>query len=334
MTATSSRFAGFRARSRTTRSDTCWSATAGRRNTSASPMRNRRPAASAHPPMTWRDGWRWCCKAAVFEGKRIVAANALLPGHHRADRLGALGRGRRATGHLRLWIWCRHAGIRPRGRLSHSGAFGLGAATNYVLIPSLGVGITVLSNAAPIGAVEALGMDFADLVQFGVITRDWLAAYRALMAADDAHRSGSLVGKSPPATSSTGAQPQRLRWHLYTMHTSATLPWYCDATTALVLLSVRHRREYALHHWDGDVFHLRRRPARTRMPARSPRSRSADEAARAGDQRSMIEFYRRYRLGPLRATASSVVMPPAPPSSHRRPLWCAAYHAPAFRRTA
>ena len=81
--------------------------------------------------------------------------------------------------------------------LSHSGAFALGAATNYVLIPSLHVGIIVLSNAAPIGAVEALGMDFADLVQFGVITRDWLDAYGKLMAPMNAP-SGSLVGKSPP----------------------------------------------------------------------------------------------------------------------------------------
>ena len=41
----------------------------------------------------------------------------------------------------------------------------------------------MLSNAAPIGAVEALAMAFADLVQYGIVTRDWLAAYQPLMAA-------------------------------------------------------------------------------------------------------------------------------------------------------
>jgi CubicO group peptidase (beta-lactamase class C family) len=57
----------------------------------------------------------------------------------------------------------------PSGRatISHSGAFALGAATNYLLIPSAHVGIAVLSNAAPTGAVEALAMEFADLVQYG-----------------------------------------------------------------------------------------------------------------------------------------------------------------------
>ena len=65
---------------------------------------------------------------------------------------------------------------------SHSGGFSLGAATNFVILPSAGVGIVVLTNAAPTGAAEALAAEFMDLVQFGKIERDWLPAYSRLLA--------------------------------------------------------------------------------------------------------------------------------------------------------
>jgi len=42
------------------------------------------------------------------------------------------------------------------------------------MIPSAGVGIVVLTNAAPSGSAKALGASFTDLVQFGMVTRDGL----------------------------------------------------------------------------------------------------------------------------------------------------------------
>jgi CubicO group peptidase (beta-lactamase class C family) len=44
-------------------------------------------------------------------------------------------------------------GVQPSGRvsLSHSGAFVLGAATNFVMLPESDIGIVVLTNAAPVG---------------------------------------------------------------------------------------------------------------------------------------------------------------------------------------
>jgi CubicO group peptidase (beta-lactamase class C family) len=91
------------------------------------------------------------------------------------------------------------ASTQPSGRtmISHSGAFALGAATNYLLIPSAQVGIAVLSNAVPTGAIEDLAMEFADLVQYGRSTRDWITTYEVLFAPLSAP-SGELVGKSPP----------------------------------------------------------------------------------------------------------------------------------------
>lgn len=77
-----------------------------------------------------------------------------------------------------------NVGIEPSGRvqLSHSGGFYKGAGTCFTLIPSLDLGIVVLSNAAPIGAVEAIAAQFIDLALMGQETRDWYTAYQPFFA--------------------------------------------------------------------------------------------------------------------------------------------------------
>lgn len=60
----------------------------------------------------------------------------------------------------------------------HSGAFSVGAATTVTLIPELGLGITVLTNAAPIGAAEAISALYVDTLLNGQPTQDWLAMWR------------------------------------------------------------------------------------------------------------------------------------------------------------
>ena len=92
------------------------------------------------------------------------------------------------------------SGVSPSGRVmfSYSGAFALGAATNYAIIPSAAVGIVVLSNAEPIGGVEAIGLSFTDLVQFGEVERDWLAALEPRLA-PILVPFGRLAGQEAPA---------------------------------------------------------------------------------------------------------------------------------------
>ena len=145
------------------------------------------------------------------------------------------------------------SGVQPSGRvvLSHSGAFALGAATDYLLIPSAGVGIVVLSNAAPIGAVEALCADFADLVQFGAVTRDWLHDYGAVIASMTAPI-GALRGQAPPAH---GTAPATLA----TYAGAYVNDYYGHATIAerdgaLVLTLGPTKTESPLRHWDGSIF--------------------------------------------------------------------------------
>lgn len=61
--------------------------------------------------------------------------------------------------------------------LSHSGAFNLGTATNLTLLPGEQLGIAVLSNGMPVGAVEAIATTFMDIATHGEQTVDWLALY-------------------------------------------------------------------------------------------------------------------------------------------------------------
>jgi hypothetical protein len=205
-----------------------------------------------------------------YEARRIVASDALRPAitaqiisgpSSAADaRPGMYGYGF-GVGILRS----------ARMELSHSGAFALGAATNHVLIPSLGIGITVLSNAAPIGAVEALGMDFADLVQFGMITRDWLAAYGKLIAPMNTP-SGSLEGKPPPRIPPPPCRCRPISASMRT-HISATR-WSRGATMRWSFGSVRRGRNTDCATGTATCSPTSRL-ARTRTLVRSPRSRSA-----------------------------------------------------------
>ena len=73
--------------------------------------------------------------------------------------------------------------MQPSGRVSlnHSGAFVLGAASHFQMLPDSDVGIIVLTNAGPVGAAEALASQFMDLVQYGSIIRDWRTDYAAVV---------------------------------------------------------------------------------------------------------------------------------------------------------
>jgi CubicO group peptidase (beta-lactamase class C family) len=200
-----------------------------------------------------RDMARWMAmvlQGGIYEGRRIVAADALLPA---ITAQIVASHSTEADARASFYGYGFGIATLPSGRvaLSHSGAFDMGAATNYLMIPSLGLGIVILSNAAPIGAVEAVGMEFADLVQFGVITRDWLGAFGQLMQPLSAP-SGSLVGKAPPGHPS-GARPSQA--YVGTYHND----YFGDAVVVLrndmlALAIGPGKTEHPLRHWDGNVF--------------------------------------------------------------------------------
>jgi CubicO group peptidase (beta-lactamase class C family) len=147
-----------------------------------------------------RDLARWMAMVldgGSYDGREIVARDALLPA---ITPQIVSSRAYAADARAGFYGYGFGVSVQPSGRvaLSHSGAFSLGGGTNYVLIPSAHVGIVILTNASPGGVAETLGMEFADLVQYGKVTRDWSAAYAGLLAPINAPF-GARVGKPMPA---------------------------------------------------------------------------------------------------------------------------------------
>jgi CubicO group peptidase (beta-lactamase class C family) len=138
-----------------------------------------------------------------------------------------------------------------RTQLSHSGAFELGAGTNFVIIPSADVAIVALTNATPSGIPETLTAEFADLVQFGEVREDWRKLYGDAFADMD-KPAGALVGQKPPAN------PAPAKPSVAYLGTYRNDYWGAATVTekdGKLTVSLGPRPDtYQLTHWDGDVF--------------------------------------------------------------------------------
>ena len=200
MTRTSSRFADFMARENR-------AVLHARINGVWTPKYQRQPDAQSPAggvSSSVNDMAKWM-SMVLADGAPLMPADALLPAlspqsvssrpQAPADRAGFYGFG-------------FNVGVSATGRvtLNHSGAFYLGGATNVFMVPSAGVGIVVLSNAAPVGAVEAVSLSFVDLVQEGHVTRDWLGVLSPIFAKFEAPL-GHLAGQKPPASSAPRTGP-------------------------------------------------------------------------------------------------------------------------------
>jgi len=146
-----------------------------------------------------------------------------------------------------------NVGVTPAGRVSfsHSGAFAMGAGTNFVILPSAGIGIVVLTNAAPTGAAEALTAQFIDLVQFGKIERDWYAGYHAVVAPTNAP-TGSLVGKPRPASPTPAADLAAYEGTY--MNDYFGPAQIVRGNGGLVLKLGPKGMAFSLRHWHGNAF--------------------------------------------------------------------------------
>jgi len=138
-----------------------------------------------------------------------------------------------------------------RMQFSHSGAFALGAATNFIVIPSADVAIVALTNATPVGVAETLTAEFADLVEFGEVREDWRGLYAEAFAGMG-RAVGELAGRQPPAAP---APARPLPSYAGSYANDYWGPATVTATDGALRLALGPRPEvFALRHWDGDVF--------------------------------------------------------------------------------
>ena len=141
----------------------------------------------------------------TYDGKQIVDPKALLPAltpqivSEPARPSPRCGRGFYGYG---FNVGTTSA---ARTQLSHSGAFELGAGTNFVILPSADVAIVALTNATPSGVPETLTAEFADLVQFGEVREDWCKLYNEAVRSRWRSRSVRWSARQPPANPAPAA---------------------------------------------------------------------------------------------------------------------------------
>jgi CubicO group peptidase (beta-lactamase class C family) len=185
----------------------------------------------------------------MFDGKRIVDAAALNAAVSQQVQSAPPG----ATHPASYYGYGFNVGVTESGRASysHSGAFAVGAATNFVVVPSTGVAIIALTNGFPMGVPETITAQFFDLVQFGAIKRDWATLYGNALA-PMMKPEGSLVGAARPASP---LPPRALSTYTGTFRNDYFGPLKVSEQNGALSLAIGPvPMVRPLTHWDGDVF--------------------------------------------------------------------------------
>ena len=185
-----------------------------------------------------------------WNGRTLIDRDALLEGHS-----PQIVSGHPSTAESRAGFYGFGTNVgydySGRLRLTHSGAFAQGVATQFALLPSEDLGIVVLTNGMPIGVPEASTSDFLDLVVAGSIQEDWLKLYGQRLSGLYVNHS-VLAGKRPPAHP-TPAKPDA--FYTGTYHNDFYGPIkIATEPSGLHLLIGPRPEDYPLGHWDGDRF--------------------------------------------------------------------------------
>ncbi|MFE3284157.1 DUF3471 domain-containing protein, partial [Streptomyces sp. NPDC059233] len=188
----------------------------------------------------------------TLDGKRIIPADNLAATHlpqilsqqptPPANHTGFYGLG-----------WNVSYDDAGRLRLSHSGGFELGANTNVTMLPLEQLGIVVLTNGAPVGAADAIALDFFDFAEHGKATTDWLPLLAAV------YEQGDFALRSPtdyahPPSGAKPAQDSAAYTGTYDNAYYGKATVTADDSGALTLSLGPKPLRYRLTHYEGDTF--------------------------------------------------------------------------------
>ncbi|MFF8610555.1 serine hydrolase [Streptomyces sp. NPDC015346] len=143
-----------------------------------------------------------------------------------------------------------------RLRLSHTGAFALGAHTNVTMLPGEQLGIVVLTNGSPAGVADAVALDFFDIAQDGEPSRDWIPLVDALyQQGEDAGRSTTDYARPPSDAAPAKAADTYTGTYDNAYYGKASVTAGQDGVLTLRLGP--KPQTYRLTHYDGDTFSFR-----------------------------------------------------------------------------
>jgi CubicO group peptidase (beta-lactamase class C family) len=186
-----------------------------------------------------------------FEGKEIVNEDALAETRH-PHMLTGFSPLNGLPGFYGLG-WNVNYDEEGRLRLSHSGAFDLGAATNVTLVPAENLGIVVLTNAFPLGVAEGLASTFLDYALHGKPTQDWLAVYKqAFSQILQAEASQAANYSEPPTSPSPAAENSAyLGTYINEFFGEITI---IEKEGRLAIVQGPKKITFPMTHWDRDTF--------------------------------------------------------------------------------
>ncbi|WP_149830269.1 serine hydrolase [Streptomyces tailanensis] len=139
-----------------------------------------------------------------------------------------------------------------RLRLSHSGAFALGANTNVTMLPGEELGIAVLTNGAPVGLADAIALDFLDTAQHGKPTEDWLDLIGGVYAQEEQKARSTTDYANPP---DDAAEPRPASAYTGTYRNAYYGPLTVTETDGELTLRLGPKpMTFRLTHYDGDTF--------------------------------------------------------------------------------
>jgi CubicO group peptidase (beta-lactamase class C family) len=203
-----------------------------------------------------RDMTRWLqlhLGDGMLDGQRLIPAVEVR--ETRSAQIEAVPANLSPSGRAEYYAlgWNFSMDSQGRQRNNHSGAFALGASTCVQLAAEQGLGIVVLTNAAPVGLPEGVAATFMDLALNGAASQDWLSLFsegvRAQMAADF---QGPTDYSTPPAQPQP-AKPAAAYAGRYENAYYGEIRVLQQAGELILQLGPQ-RDAYPMRHWSGDHF--------------------------------------------------------------------------------
>ncbi|MER7761082.1 serine hydrolase [Streptomyces sp. NPDC097619] len=254
---------------------------------------------------TARDMARWLrlqLAGGTLDGRRIVPEQQLLdthrpqitsqPARNLTGRTGFYGLG-----------WNVSYDDQARLRLSHTGAFDLGANSNVTMLPLEQLGIVVLSNGTPVGQADAIALDFFDTAQYGKPRTDWLPVTAALYAQAEDEHPDARFDRPPASPAPAGPDTDYTGTYRSAFYGPLTVR---SGPEGLTLFLGPEPMRFPLRHFDGNTFSMETR-------GENAVGRTAVEF---GDGTVRIEYLDETGLGTFTKASSD---PSAEPSGTARP---------------
>jgi CubicO group peptidase (beta-lactamase class C family) len=147
--------------------------------------------------------------------------------------------------------WNVSYGEDGRHKISHSGAFGLGAGTNVNISLDDNLGVVILSNGSPTGVPEGLAAEFIDLALYGRTTQEWLTIYTGLIGQMNEAEKSTTYSHPPASPTPAGANSAYLGTYTNDFFGDIEV---VEKDGGLAVVQGPQKMTFTMKHYDRDIF--------------------------------------------------------------------------------